>query len=89
VIGVEQPIERRPTPSNVALEAGVDSREDPTQGAERHAREAAGLDLGDQGLRDPGGDRDIDLTQVLPATQDAKRSPDPMVIHRGIIATAP
>jgi hypothetical protein len=89
MVGIDQPIERRATPEDGALEAGIDGGEDPPERAVGHARQAASLDIGDEGLRDAGGDRDVDLAQVPPTAQDAKRSPDPVVIHVDIIRMPP
>lgn len=89
MISIDQPIERRPTPADGALEASIDGGEDPPERSLGHARQAASLDIGDEGLRDAGDDRDVDLAQVPPAAQDPKRSPDPVVIHVGIIRMPP
>jgi len=71
---VEEAIERLAVPSNADREHGAEAGRDVREAAERDAGQHAPLDAADRCAGDPGGPREVLLSEVAAETQCSKRS---------------
>src|SRR5256885_14330355 len=79
---VQQPIERLALPPDLDLEIRLQSSGDRVQGLERNASDRTSLDSADSAVRHAGALGEVDLAQLLPATQGTNRAAEPEGVHR-------